>query len=60
MGLGEYNGCFEAGGGGVQGMFWRVVGGNLMGGICWGYGCWCTEKKLEKSARKWVEGEGID
>jgi len=25
MALGEYNGCFEAGGGGVQGMFWRVV-----------------------------------
>jgi len=31
MGVGEYNGCFEGGGGGVQGMFWRVVGAYVMG-----------------------------
>ena len=31
-----------------------------MGGIHWGYVFWCTDKKLEKSVGKWVEGEGID
>jgi len=38
----EYN---RGGGGGGEGMFCVVIGGNILRKICWGYVCWLENKR---------------